>query len=98
MRELLIKILKNKGGKVPLAFMVWKSLPNPDAKKIKQKGMKFESGLARLINRKIRTTYDKFKDNTYEGNNKKRYICKKLVLLSMSDSNKYFNKWRKINN
>jgi hypothetical protein len=41
MRELLMKILKNKGGKVPLAFMIWKSLPNPDAKKIKQKGMKF---------------------------------------------------------
>ena len=41
--------------------MFWKSLPNPGAKKMKQKAMKFESGLARLISKKIKGTYEKFK-------------------------------------
>lgn len=40
-KEILGKILQCKAGKVPLAFMIWKSLPNPGAKKIKQKAMKF---------------------------------------------------------
>ncbi len=38
---MLTRILQCKAGKVPLAFMIWKSLPNPGAKKLKIKAMKF---------------------------------------------------------
>lgn len=76
--------------------MIWKSLPNPGAKKLKQKAMKFESGLARLVSKNLRGTYEKFKDETYEGNNKKKLAVRKLILVTMSGSNKYFNKWRKV--
>lgn len=41
MKEILGKILRSKAGKVPLSFLIWKSLPNPGAKKLKQKAMKF---------------------------------------------------------
>lgn len=85
-----------KAGKVPLAFMIWKSLPNPGLKKLKQKGMKFESGLVKMINKNLKLSYERFKDKSNEGNNKKKYAVRKLILVTMSDSNRYFNKWRKV--
>lgn len=78
--------------------MKWKSLPNPSAKKIKQKAMRFEGNLVRLITQRFKVTYEKFKDNNYEGNNKKKFAVNKLIVVTMSDSNRIFNKWRKINN
>lgn len=92
---MLTKILQCKAGKVPLAFMIWKSLPNPNAKKLKLKAMKFEAGLAKLLNKNLKSSYQKFKDETQQGQNKKKNAVRKLILVTMSDSNRYFNKWRK---
>lgn len=78
--------------------MKWKSLPNAGDKKMKQKAMKFEGALARLASQRMRISYDKFKDGSYEGNNKKKFAVNKLILVTMSDSNRTFNKWRKITN
>lgn len=64
-REILQKILQTKAGKVPLAFMLWKSIPNQSAKKIKQKALKFQMGLSRLYSGKLKYIYEKFKENQY---------------------------------
>ena len=95
MRDILTKICQCKAGKVPLAFMVWKSLPNPGAKKIKQKASKFESSLARLHFKKLKGTYEKFRNEQYDGNVKKKQAINKLIMVTMSDNNRFFNKWRK---
>jgi peptidyl-tRNA hydrolase len=50
-----------------------------------------------MLHQKLRNTYDKLKDDNYQGNNKKQFACKKIYLSAMSDSERYFNKWRKIN-
>lgn len=75
--------------------MVWKSLPNPGAKKMKQKASKFEAGLARVHFKRLKGTYEKFKNEQYDGNIKKKYAVNKLIQVTMSDSNRTFNKWRK---
>ena len=75
--------------------MIWKALPNPGSKKLKQKASKFESSLARLHFKKLKGTYEKFKGEQYDGNVKKKYAANKLILVTMSDSNRIFNKWRK---
>lgn len=41
-KQILTKILQCKAGKVPLVFLIWKTLPNPGAKKLKKKAMKFQ--------------------------------------------------------
>lgn len=43
----------------------------------------------------MKKTYEKFKDGQYEGTSKKRLAINKLFMATMSDSNRYFNKWRK---
>jgi hypothetical protein len=40
-KEILMKILNCKAGKVPILFMKWKALPNQLLKKNKIKAMKF---------------------------------------------------------
>ena len=40
-KDLLMKILNCKAGKVPILFMKWKALPNQLLKKNKIKAMKF---------------------------------------------------------
>ena len=44
-KDILHIILHCKAGKVPLAFMLWKSLPDAGSKIMRQKAMKFEKGL-----------------------------------------------------
>lgn len=36
-----------------------------------------------------------YKNETQQGRNKKKNAVRKLILVTMSDSNRYFNKWRK---
>ena len=34
----------------------------------------------------------------YEGNSKKRFAGNKLIMTTMSDTNRYFNIWKKVSN
>lgn len=81
---------------MPLAFMMWKGLPDPGAKKLKVQAMKFESGLAKFVNSKMKIIFENFKDEQYEGNNKKKYAIRKIFSATMSDSNRMFSKWKKV--
>ena len=56
-KQILNKILHCKAGKVPLSFMLWKSLPNPGSKILKQKAMKFENGLRMFYSRNLKMSF-----------------------------------------
>ena len=62
-----------------------------------KKALKFQMGLSKLYSGKLKYIYEKFKENQYEGNSKKKIAINKLVLTTMSDSNRFINKWRKAN-
>lgn len=78
--------------------MTWKNLPNPGAKKLKQTAMKFEAGLARFYRKQVKLSFESFRNQSYEAGIRKKTAVRKLILVTMSDSNRFFNKWRKITN
>ena len=53
------------------------------------------SNITNIILFRLKGTYEKFKGEQYDGNVKKKYAVNKLILVTMSDSNRTFNKWRK---
>ena len=71
-KDILNKILHCKAGKVPLAFMIWKSLPQPISKKLKQKAIKFENGLVTIHFKVLKKSFSAFYDAYERGNIKKR--------------------------
>jgi hypothetical protein len=90
--------LNTKAAKVPLAFMAWKNIPNPDAKKAKQTAMKFEAGLTKFYRKQVKLSFESFRDQSNEGSIRKKAAVRKLILVTMSDSNRIFNRWRKVAN
>lgn len=93
-----MKIINCKAGCVPILFMKWKALPSQTGKKYKMKAMKFENALFRAWSMRMKTTYQSFKNQSYDATVKKQFAIRKLISVTMSDSNRVFNKWRKVNN
>lgn len=46
----------------------------------------------------MKFVYQSFKNQSYDATVKKQYAIRKLVAVTQSDSNRVFNKWRKVNN
>lgn len=93
-----MKILNCKAGKVPILFMQWKALPSQTGKKYKMRAMKFENALFRAFTKRMKFVYQSFKTQSYDAVVKKQFAIKRLIQVTQSDSNRVFNKWRKINN
>jgi hypothetical protein len=92
-----MKILNCKAGQVPILFMKWKTLPSQVGKKYKMRAMKFETSLFRAWNLRMKFVYQVFKNQSYDATVKKQYAIRKLIAVTQSDSNRTFNKWRKVN-
>jgi hypothetical protein len=96
-KEILMKILNCKAGQVPILFMKWKTLPSQVGKKYKMRAMKFETTLFRAWSMRMKFVYQAFKNQSYDATVKKQYAIRKLIAVTQSDSNRTFNKWRKVN-
>lgn len=97
-KEILMKIISCKTGCVPILFMKWKALPSQTGKKYKLKAMKFEIALFRAWNARMKTSYQIFKNQTYDADVKKQYAIRKMIAATQSGTNRVFGKWRTINN
>jgi hypothetical protein len=97
-KDILMKIINCKAGQVPIFFMKWKALPSQTGRKYKLKGFKFQSILERAYFQRMKFVHGGFQQQTYDAKVKKQFAIKKLIQTTMSDSNRLFNKWRKINN
>jgi uncharacterized ubiquitin-like protein YukD len=54
--------------------------------------------LFRAYHQRVKFVYQNFKTQTYDATVKKQFAAKKLIIATQSDTNRIFNKWRKINN
>lgn len=95
-RRVLKKILNCSAGKIAQYFLEWKNLPDAGEHGRRQRLSVFERGLDKYYRAKLKFTYDAFKSAVYEGDNRKKHAVRKLVLLTMSDSNRMFGKWRQL--
>lgn len=95
--KFLNKLCDSQAGKVIKAMMIWKNLPKPANKEIIAKASKFESGLFRFAQKMVRFPINKFKDEHYVGNDRKKMAIRKLVAKSCSGIDKYFSIWKKNN-
>lgn len=97
-KDILIKIINCKAGKVPILFMKWKALPSQTGKKYKMKAMKFQNVLEKAYIQRMKFVNNAYKVQSYDAVVKKQFAIKKLIQATLSDSNRIFNKWRKISN
>jgi hypothetical protein len=96
-RRVLKKILSCSAGKTAQYFLEWKNLPDVDAKNRRGKMSIFEKGLDKYYQTKLKFTFESFKNYIYEGDSRKKHAVRKLVLATMSDSNRLFSKWKQLN-
>ena len=90
------KLLQTKSGKVVRLFEIWKSIPDIKIAKKKKQAIKFESRLHKMTLKFIKSAFDPFKNDSYEGSNKKKHCISKLIAASMSEEKKKFLLWRQI--
>lgn len=95
-RRVLKKILNCSAGKIAQYFLEWKNLPDVGEHVRRQRLSIFERGLDKFYRAKLKFTYEAFKAFILEGDNRKKHSVRKLVLTTMSDSNRMFGKWRQL--
>lgn len=77
--------------------MIWKNLPKPQNKQLVAKASSFERKLFHFSQKILRTSLNRFKDDQYFGNDKKKQAIRTLVAKSCTGIEKYFDIWKKNN-
>jgi len=78
------RIFNTRAGLYVLSFQKWKTVPEPKDSEMYKLGNAFEKKLARLIDNRLKSTFDPMKDINYEALSAKRWCIRVLIEKSMS--------------
>jgi len=90
------RLFNTRAGLYVLSFQKWKTVPEPKDSEMYKLGNAFEKKLAKLIDNRLKSTFDPMKDINYDALSAKRWCIRVLIEKSMSGQKRAFLHWHNL--